>query len=124
MHPIFWEQKAFLVINTPFRLVGTALLFVLTPVYLLMQALKLPLLLLLMVFNLVWVVLVGSIMALAKLSKGVPSLRPVSFVIALPFLLVGDFLVTISPAPMPSDAEAKLLKWQFLESFPYCTLMQ
>ena len=123
MYPIFWEQKVFLVINTPFRLVGTALMFVLTPIYLLMQVLKLPLLLLLMAFNLIWVVLVGSIMALAKLSKGGPALRPVAFVVALPFLLVGDFLVTISPVPMPSDAEAKLLKWQFLESFPYCSLV-
>jgi hypothetical protein len=124
MYPICWEQKAFLFINTPFRLAGTVLMFALTPVYLLMQSLKLPLLLLLMVFNLVWVVLVGSIIALAKLSNGVPALRPVSFVIALPFLLAGDFLVTISPAPMPSDNEAKLLKWQFLESFPHCSLMQ
>ena len=124
MYPIYWEQKAFMVINTPFRLVGTVAMFLLTPIYLVMQALKLPLLLLLMAFNLVWVVLVGTVMALAKLSKGVPGLRPVSFVIALPFLLIGDFLVTISPAPMPSDAEAKLLKWQFLESFPYCSLTQ
>lgn len=123
MYPVYWEQKAFLAINTPFRLVGTALMFVLTPVYLLMQVLKLPLLLLLMAFNLVWVALIGVILALAKLSKGVPALRPISFVIALPFLLVGDFLVTISPVPMPSDAEAKLLKWQFLESFPYCSLV-
>jgi hypothetical protein len=122
MYPICWEQKAFLIVNIPFRLVGTVLMFLLTPVYLLMQALKLPMLLLLMVFNLVWLVVVGSILALAKLSKGVPVLRPVVFAIALPFLLIGDFLVTISPAPMPSDAEAKLLKWQFLESFPRSSL--
>ncbi len=122
MYPLYWEQKAFLAITMPFRFVGTLVLFVLTPVYLLMQALKLPLFLLLMAFNLFWVVLVAAIMALAKLSKGMRPLRAVAFVIALPFLLVADFLVTISPAPMPSDAEAKLLKWQFLESFPYCSL--
>jgi len=78
----------------------------------------------LLVMSLVWLVLVGIIAFFAKISRGAPVLRPVSFVIALPFLLVGDFLVTISPIPSPGDVESKLLKWQFIESFPSCSLVR
>jgi hypothetical protein len=124
MYPEFWEQRAFLVINTPFRMIGTALMFVLSPIYALMQLLRLPLMLWLLVMSLVWLVLVGIIAFFAKISRGAPVLRPVSFVIALPFLLVGDFLVTISPIPSPGDVESKLLKWQFIESFPSCSLVR
>ena len=120
MYPILWEQKAFLYINTPLRVVGTALMFILTPVYGIMQLLILPLMLLVLALSLIWIVLLGVIMFFAKVSKSIPSLRILSFVLALPFLLLGDFLVTISPAPTPSDAEAKLVKWQLIERFPHC----
>jgi hypothetical protein len=39
-------------------------------------------------------------------------------------LLVADFLVTISPIPTPYDVESVMVKWQFIESFPYCHLVQ
>lgn len=123
-YPVMWEQKAFLFINTPFRLLGTLMMFVLTPVYGLMQLLVLPLLLLVMVMSVVWLVLVGVIMFFSKISRGTPALRPISFIVALPFLLVADFLVTVSPVPTPNDAESKMLKWEFVESFPYCHLAQ
>lgn len=124
VYPVLWEQKAFLFINTPFRLLGTLMMFLLTPVYGLMQLLQLPLMLLLMVMNVVWLAMVGTIMLFSKISRGMAALRPISFVVALPFLLIADFLVTVSPTPTPNDAESKMLKWQFVESFPYCHLVQ
>ena len=121
---VFWEQKAFLLINTPLRFVSLAVKFVFEPIYRLMKLLWLPLLLLLMAMNLIWLLLVGVIMIFSKISRSMPMLQPVSFVLALPFLLVADFLVTISPIPTQNDVESVMLKWQFIESFPYCHLVQ
>ena len=106
VHPVFWEQKTFLVINTPLRFVSLTLKFVLGPIHPLMKFLRLPLLLLLMGMNLIWLLLVGVIMFFSKISRRMPVLRPVSSVLALPFLLVADFLVTISPIPTPYDVES------------------
>lgn len=119
-HPVFWEQKAFLVINILLRFVSLPLKFVLEPIYRLMKFLRLPLLLLLKGMNLIWLLLVGVIMFFSNISRRMSVLRPVSFVLALPFLLVADFLVTISPIPTPDDVEVVMLKWEFIESFPYC----
>ena len=74
--------------------------------------------------NLIWLLLVGVIMFFSKISRRMPVLRPVSSVLALPFVLVADFLVTISPIPTPYDVESVMVKWQFIESFPYCHLVQ
>ena len=124
-NPYFcWEQKAFLFINAPFSLVGTLMYLVLSPIYGLMKLLVLPLLLLLMVMNVAWLLLVGVITALSKLSRAIPAVRPISFALALPFLLVAHFFVSISPVPTPNDVESKMLKWKFVELFPYCHFAQ
>ena len=124
-NPYFcWEQKVFLAINIPFGLVGTLTYLILTPVYVLMQLLVLPLMILLMIINILWLLLIGIIMALSKLSRRVTVTRPISFALALPFLLLAHFLVSISPAPTPKDVESKMLKWKFVELFPYCDFAQ
>ena len=110
---VFWEQKVFLLINTPLRFVSLAVKFVLEPIYRVMKFLWLPLLLLLMAMNLIWLLLVGVIMFFSKISRTMPMLRPVSFVLALPFLLVADFLVTISPIPTPNDVESVMCRRAF-----------
>ncbi len=124
-NPYFcWEQKAFLVINTPFGLVGSLAYLILNPVYGLMQLLVLPLMALLFVMNIAWLPLFGIITALSKLSRSVPAVRPISFALALPFLLLAHFLVSISPVPTSNDIESKMLKWKFVELFPYCHFAQ
>lgn len=124
-NPYFcWEQRAFLVINTPFGLVGTLAYLILNPVYGLMQLLVFPLMALLFVMNITWLLLFGIITGLSKVSRSVPTARPISFALALPFLLVAHFLVSISPVPTPTDVESKVLKWKFVELFPYCHFAQ
>lgn len=119
---VLWEQKAFMFINKPFRLIGTLMMFVLTPIYSLMQILILPLMLLIIIISIVWLILIGIIILFSKISRGMPIFRPISFIVALPFLLFADFIITLSPAPTPNDIESKLLKLQLIESFPYCNL--
>lgn len=119
-----WEQKAFLLINTPFRLFGTLVMLLLEPIYSIMQILMLPLLLLIALMTLAWLPLMAIILLFSKISRDMPALRPLSFAVVLPVLLIADFLVTISPAPTPNDAGSKMLKWQFVESLPLCNLTQ
>lgn len=114
-----WEQAAFMVINTPFRLIATILNIPLSILWFLCRLLILPLLLVLLVFNLAWGLMMAIIMVLSGISKTAPFLRPFTFLLALPFLILGDFIVTISPVPTPADAQSKLMKWEFLEKFPY-----
>ena len=124
MYRVCWEQKAFLIINTPLRFVSLAVKLVLEPAYRLMKFLRTPLLLFLMLLNVLWVLLVAVIMVFSTASRRAAVLRPISFALALPFLLVADFLVTISPIPTPHDVESVMAKWHFIESFPYCHLSQ
>jgi len=81
--------------------------------------LQLPLVLIIIVMSVIWMVLMGIISIFCKLSLAAPPLRPVSFALALPFLLLGDILTTIAPCPTPADAESKEVKWRFIEMFPY-----
>ena len=118
-NPECWEQATFMVINTPFRLIATVLNIPLSIIWFLCKLLVLPLLLVLLVFNILWAILMAIILAFSGISKSAPPLRPISFILALPFLLIGDFIVTISPLPTPADAPSKMMKWEFLEKFPY-----
>lgn len=75
-----------------------------------LEIFKLPLLFVLFVMNLFWIFSFGFITLFCKMSMSVPFLRPVSFVLALPFLLFGDIIITLSPAPSIADASSKLEK--------------
>jgi hypothetical protein len=108
----------------PFSLLGTFVLLLLSPIYFVLGLLRLPLLLLLLGMSVVFALLVCVISLLSKISLHVPVSRPLVFVIALPLLILAHFLVSISPAPGPADAEAKYVKWAFIEEFPYGTLLQ
>ena len=86
-----WESDLFEVINLPFRMVSTLLFLVLTPIYVVFQFLVLPLLIILFGLSLIWAVVMFIILGCSKVSMKYKVLRPISFLIALPFLLVGDF---------------------------------
>jgi len=122
--PTEWEQAAFLIVNTPFSFLGTVTLFLLTPVYMVLGLLKIPLMLLLIVMSVVFAVLLGVIIGFSKISLRFSWSRPVVFVFALPFLICAHFLVSISPAPGQRDAEAKYAKWALIESFPHCSILE
>ena len=46
------------------------------------------------------------------------SLRVITFFIAIPFLLLADILISVSPVPSPSDLKSKEDKWRYIENFP------
>ncbi|HVS26088.1 MAG TPA: hypothetical protein VHE58_02120 [Burkholderiales bacterium] len=117
--PSCWEQKVILVLVQPIRLIGIPLAIVLRPIYMLLAVLRLPLLLVILAMSGVWAILMGIIAVFCKVSLAVPQLRPLSFLFVLPFLLLGDALIAIAPTPSPADVEAKMIKWRFVEKFPY-----
>ncbi len=117
--PECWEQAAFMVINTPFRLIATVINAPLSVLWFICRVLVLPLLLVLLVFNITWAIFMAIILLFAGISRSAPPLRPISFVLVLPLLIIADFIVTISPCPTPADAPGKLMKWEFLEKFPH-----
>ena len=112
-----WEQVVFSGINIPFQLVGVLARIVLLPFTFLLGAIAiLPLNLFL---NLFWLVCLVFIMSLSLLTEKAQFLRPLTFVLALPFLLVGHFVNGISVAPNIPDQEAKIEKWDIVEAFPW-----
>lgn len=116
-----WEQKIIGLMVLPIRFSGILLGVVLRPIYMILMIGTLPLMSVLFVMNIFWLIPLMFIFAFCKISLRLPFMRPVSFVFALPFLLFGDFVNTISPVPSPSvfDAEAKIVKWNLIENFPY-----
>ena len=114
-----WEQSVFQIINLPFRLIGIVLNLPLGLLWFICKILVLPLFLVLMVFNLIWLVLMGIIIVFSKISQSAPVLRPFSFLLALPFLIIADFIVNISPLPTAADTSSKMMKWEFIEKFPF-----
>jgi hypothetical protein len=61
----------------------------------------------LLIFNVAWAVSYGHHSCFCSHLPISPATPPISFVLALPFLLLGDFIVTISPCPTPADAPGK-----------------
>jgi len=114
-----WEHKVLLTIALPINFIGIAVNLVLKPIYMVLSMLVLPLVAVIIMFTVVWLILMAIIWPFCKLSLSVPILRPLSFICALPFLIIGYIIVTISPVPSPSDAESKMMKWQFIEVFPH-----
>src|ERR1035438_2820667 len=112
---ICWEQKTIFFITTPIQVVASILYRVLLPIYVVLAVLRLPLMVLTLAMSLVWLPALGVILLCGKLSRSAPALRPLSFALALPFLIFGHFLVSLEPVMVPSDAEGKMAKLLLIE---------
>lgn len=117
-----WERATFIIINQPVLLITAILNLPLSLVYFLCRLLILPMVIILFCFNIMWLIVLPIVSILSAISKAVPLLRPFSFVIALPFLVFGSAIVTLAPILTPEDTESKIMKWNFLENFPYGNL--
>lgn len=117
-----WEQTVLQVLLLPLNLVVMLCKLVLTPLFALMgPVVVVPL----FALNVVWLASLAIFLPLSILALALPPLRPVCFLLALPFLLVGYFANAISPVLNPNDAGPHLLKCDLVEVFPYCyALMQ
>jgi len=124
-NPYFcWEQRAFLYINAPFRPIGTLAYLILNPVYRVLGLLVVPLTMVINLIDLLWLPFLIIIFELSKVSRRLPTIRPISFALALPFLVLGHFVVSIRPVPSSKDAECKMKDWKLIELFPYCHLAE
>lgn len=104
-----WEQTAFRWINVPFSVVGHLVSSLISVVW------GCPLGLIVMVpLQLVWFVCLGCILALSWSVEHAPVVRPVAFVLALPFLILGYLANVLSPARSPTDILAQREKWDAL----------
>lgn len=117
-HPYLWEQKLIFYITTPIDLIAAPIYMVLAVVYSLLAILVLPLMILILAMTVIWLPMFLMILLCGKLSRSIPILRPLSFIIALPFLIVGRFWVALEPLPSPADQEAKALKLRMIDTFP------
>jgi len=111
-----WEQTVLQVLVLPVNLVSMLCKLVLTPLFALLGPVGvLPL----FVLNVVWLASLAVFLPLSILSLAVPLLRPVCFLLAVPFLLIGYFANAISPVLKPDDAGPHLFKCDLVEVFPY-----
>jgi hypothetical protein len=113
-----WEQIAFAAANLPFSLVTMILGFLLWLPFHIMILLVLPFMLFTLLGSVIWMVCLGIILGLRWLTERAPFFRPISFLLALPFMMLAHNLNGLTPAPTPGDLEAKVMKWDFIEAFP------
>lgn len=114
-----WEQIAFAAINMPFSLITLLLGFVLLIPFRVMILLRYPFLLFALVGSVIWTICLGVILALSWLTERAAVLRPLTFLLALPFLILAHNLNGLTPAPTLGDMEAKVGKWDLVEAFPF-----
>jgi hypothetical protein len=117
-----WEQKAIFFITTPIQAVASILYLVLTPVYIVLAIPRFPLMALTLAMSVAWLPALGVILLCGKFSRSAPAFRPLSFALALPFLVFGHFLVSLEPVIHPDDTEGKMAKLLLIEHFPYGTI--
>lgn len=108
-----------MVVNFPFQILAVITGFLLWLPFQLIIITKLPFMLFTMLGSFVWMICLAVILGLGCLTEKWTLLRPITFVLALPALVVGHFLNSVTPAPGQGDREAKILKWDLVESFPY-----
>ena len=87
-------------------------------IYIPCQILVLPLMLLLFLFSLSWMVCLGVIMACGAVARSCILFRPLAFVLALPFVVIGAILIAIAPMPSPSSIIDQQEKLHMLLSYP------
>lgn len=114
-----WEQLAFMALNFPFSLITMILCFILWIPFRLMIATVLPFLLFTTLGSAVWVVCLAVLVALSWATERLPLFRPVGFIVAVPFMIIGHNLNGLTPAPGPGDIEAKIFKWDLIEAYPW-----
>ena len=108
-----------------FGLVTAAIKFILSPIGLLLriiyipcQILIVPLMLLLFLFSVAWLLCLGVIMGCGAIARSCWLLRPVAFMLALPFVVIGAALIAIAPMPSPASIIDQQEKLHILLSYP------
>ncbi len=111
-----WEQTVLQVLLLPVGFVTMLCKLVTTPLFVVLRPVGVvPL----FALNLVWLAAFAIFLPLSILALAVPLLRPVCFLVALPFLLTGYVANAISPVLKPEDAGPYLFKCDLVEVFPY-----
>lgn len=82
------------------------------------QILVLPLMAILLLFSITWLLCLGMIMACGAIARSFWMLRPILFVVALPFVIIGAVLITIAPMPSPASIIDQQEKLHILLSYP------
>ena len=90
-------------------------------VYLPCKMLIVPLVIILLVFSVLWLPCLGVIAVCAAGARRSMMLRPVMFVIALPFVFLGSVLIALVPMPNEASLEDKEQKLHYLMKYPTFT---
>ena len=122
MIPVCWEQRVFALMSMPLDVALIGILVILRPIYWVFIITKVPMLLLLMIMSLIWMPCALFISLFAMFSRRFLWIRPLSFVLILPFLIAAYVVVSLSPVPdvtLINDVAGKVVKLDFVQSFPY-----
>ena len=118
MHTGF-DTVVFAVITAGIKVALTPVALLLRIVYIPCQILILPLMAILLLFSVLWMVCLGVIMACGAMARSVGLLRPILFVVALPFVVIGAALIAIAPMPSPASMIDKQEKMHILLLFQH-----
>lgn len=113
-----YDTVIFAVITAGIKVILSPVVLLLRIVYIPCQILVLPLMVILLLFSIMWMVCIGVIMACGAMARSIGLLRPVLFVIALPFVIIGAVLIVIAPMPSPASMIDQQEKLHILLSYP------
>ncbi len=117
MHTGF-DTVIFAAITAGIKVILTPVALLLRIVYIPCQILILPLMVILLLFSVSWMVCLGVIMACGAIARTIGLLRPILFVVALPFVIIGAALIAIAPMPSPASIIDQQEKLHVLLSYP------
>lgn len=112
------DTVIFAAITVGIKVALTPVALLLHIVYIPCQILILPLMAILLLFSVLWMVCLGVIMACGAMARSVGLLRPILFVVALPFVVIGAALIAIAPMPSPASMIDQQEKMHILLSYP------
>ena len=112
------DTVIFAAITVGIKVALTPVALLLRIVYIPCQILILPLMAILLLFSVLWMVCLGVIMACGAMARSVGLLRPILFVVALPFVVIGAALIAIAPMPSPASMIDQQEKMHILLSYP------
>ena len=105
-----WEESLFLVMFKPLAIILGVVSMILRPIYTLLALLVFPVTLIELLTNLLWIIVMVAIYAVAFISRHINWVRPVSYVLVLPFVIFGLFIVSISPPKRMGDLDGAIRK--------------
>lgn len=124
----YGEGAVFGLLVVVFKYLAIPFYYLLLILYVPCKILVLPMLLLLIMFSALWMICLCGISLAAMIARGTGVLRPIAFLIALPFVIIAAIAISLAPVPNLAGNIEKFEKFKllfhFVVNYPRLTLRE